>query len=279
MRKKWEEYFLTEKLTYNEYEKMMVKIAYWLIKNNKKVSEKDYYNINNHGVKKTYLKTKILEGKGVKYTAYGTAYMEHCITHDKSYKNYPNYVTFENVKYYKDTYTDMCKRVVAYRKTHKKNPKTVRVQGGNSNNITNKTAKKLLKEFEDYFGKVTDFDSALRKIESRGYAYYYDSQYNNHTTLQRIIKRKGVNCTDSSQLMRAIAIAKGYEVQFIHVMCSSGGHVRLRLKHKKSTNGKWIYRDPACVLSDNDKGITCNWCMDGKILAYDPSWLLADAME
>ena len=28
--------------------------------------------------------------------------------------------------------------------------------------------------------------------------------------------------------MRAIAIAKGYEVQFIHVMCSSGGHVRLR---------------------------------------------------
>ena len=270
---------MTEKLSYNEYEKMMVKIAYWLIKNNKKVSEKDYYNINNHGVKKTYIKTKILEGKGVKYTAYGTAYMEHCITTDKSYKNYPNYVTFENTKYYKDTYTDMCKRVVAYRKTHKKNPKTVRVQGSNSNNITNNTAKKLLKEFEDYFGKVTDFDSALRKIESRGYAYYYDSQYNNHTTLQRIIKRKGVNCTDSSQLMRAIAIAKGYEVQFIHVMCSSGGHVRLRLKHKKNTNGKWIYRDPACVLSDNGKGITCNWCMDGRILAYDPSWLLADAME
>ena len=62
-------------------------------------------------------------------------------------------------------------------------------------------------------------------------------------------------------------------------MCSSGGHVRLRLKHKKNTNGKWIYRDPACVLSDNGKGITCNWCMNGKILAYDPSWLLADAME
>ena len=48
---------------------------------------------------------------------------------------------------------------------------------------------------------------------------------------------------------------------------------------KKNTNGKWIYRDPACVLSDNGKGITCNWCMNGKILAYDPSWLLADAME
>ena len=75
---------MTEKLSYNEYEKMMVKIAYWLIKNNKKVSEKDYYNINNHGVKKTYLKTKILEGKGKSYAAYGTAYMEHCITHDKS---------------------------------------------------------------------------------------------------------------------------------------------------------------------------------------------------
>ena len=102
---------MTEKLSYKEYEKMMVKIAYWLIKNNKKVSEKDYYNINNHGVKKTYIKTKILEGKGVKYTAYGTAYMEHCITHDKSYKNYPNYVTFENVKYYKDTYTDIGKLI------------------------------------------------------------------------------------------------------------------------------------------------------------------------
>ena len=55
--------------------------------------------------------------------------------------------------------------------------------------------------------------------------------------------------------------------------------MRLRLKHKKNTNGKWIYRDPACVLSDNGKGITCNWCMDGRILAYDPSWVLADAME
>ena len=32
---------MTEKLSYKEYEKMMVKIAYWLIKNNKKVSEKD----------------------------------------------------------------------------------------------------------------------------------------------------------------------------------------------------------------------------------------------
>ena len=32
---------MTEKLSYKEYEKMMDKIAYWLITNNKKVSEKD----------------------------------------------------------------------------------------------------------------------------------------------------------------------------------------------------------------------------------------------
>ena len=41
MRKKQEEYFLTEKLTYKEYEKMMVKISYWLIKNNKKIKKKN----------------------------------------------------------------------------------------------------------------------------------------------------------------------------------------------------------------------------------------------
>ena len=265
-------------IKYKTYQKALSYIAYWILTNKKKVTECEVYSYNNKGYKLATVKKKILEGKG-KNIGYGMLYMEFAINNGRSYEDFPNYVSIGKTKYYKDTYTDMAKRVIAFRKKYNRNPSTVAVQGTNKTNTTSKTNSIILNKFIEAFGELTYIDSVLKKIKGRGYKYYYNSIYNNSTTLKRIKNKQGVNCTDSSQLIRAIALALGYQVQFIHVQCSSGGHIRLRLKHKKNTGGKWIYRDPACVLSDNGKGITCNWCMDGKIIAYDPSWLLADAME
>ena len=268
------------KITFKEYSLLLNKIAYWIINNKKPIKTRSVYNISNKGVKYATVKKQILANKGKTYNKYGRKFIECAIADNSSYQYFPNYTTgSDGVKYYLNTYTDMAKRVIAYRKKNGKNPSNVNVQGANNNNTTSKTTDSTLAKFEKLFGKVTDFDSALAKIESRGYKYYYDSVYNTETTLNRIYKRLGVNCTDSSQLMYRIALALGYTVQFIHVQCQSGGHIRLRLKHPKNTGGEWIYRDPACVLSDNGKGIRCNWCMDGKILAYNPSWVLADVME
>lgn len=262
-------------ISFKEYSFLMNKIAYWIIKNNKKIKTRTVYA---DGIKYATMKKEILKNGGKSENKYGRRFMEVAIIDNPSYANFPNYVSDKNgKKYYLNTYTDMAKRVISYRKAHKSNPKTVNVQGDNKNNTTSDD--KTLAKFEKLFGKVTDFDSALAKIEGRGYAYYYNSVYNTDETLNRIYKRQGVNCTDSAQLMYRVGVALGYEVQFIHVMCSSGGHVRLRLKHKLNTNNGWIYRDPACTLSDNGEGSRCNWCMSGRVIAYNPSWIFADVME
>ena len=266
-------------ISFKEYSLIQNKVAYWLLKNNKKIKVRDVYNVGGKGIKYSAMVKAINKNQGKTENKYGRRFSESAIVDNKSYKLFPSYVTGSNgVKYYLNAYTDMAKRVVAFRKKNGRNPKKVKVQGKHSNNSTSDSNKKVLAKFEKLFGKVTDFDSALKKIESRGYKYYYNSVYNTDDTLNRIYKKKGVNCTDSSQLMYRIALALGYTVQFIHVQCSTGGHIRLRLKHKKNTGGEWIYRDPACVISDNGKGIRCNWCMDGRIIAYNPSWVLADVM-
>jgi len=61
-------------------------------------------------------------------------------------------------------------------------------------------------------------------------------------------------------------------VECLHVMCQSGGHVKLRIT---MNDGSKIIRDPACVLSDNGKGVRCNWCTDTPI-AVNPSWWLSN---
>lgn len=264
------------KLTFKEYSHLMNKVAYWLIANNKKIKTRDVYNVGGKGVKYATMKKNILANKGSSNNKYGRRFTEDAIKDNKSYDLFPNYVSHvDGTKYFIDTYTDMAKRVIAFKKANGRNPSYVSVKKTTS---TSTSTDKVLKAFEDAFGKVTDFDSALKKIEGRGYKYYYNSVYNTAQTLKRIKNGQGVNCTDSSQLMYRIALALGYTVQFIHVQCSTGGHIRLRLKHKKNTGGEWIYRDPACVLSDNGKGIRCNWCMDGKIIAYNPSWIMSDVM-
>jgi hypothetical protein len=136
---------------------------------------------------------------------------------------------------------------------------------------------KVYELFVKTFGKLTDFDSALKKIENRGYGHYYNGKLTNKQTITNL-KKKGAqkpNCTDSCQMMWWIAKALGYDVKLIHVKCSSGeGHVFLKLRHKKNTENTWITRDPACVISNNGKGIRCVWCKNGKVIDTNPSWFM-----
>lgn len=131
------------------------------------------------------------------------------------------------------------------------------------------------------FGKKPQtIDECLQIVNAKGYAYYYNDKYTNKESINRIQKRQGINCTDACHLFWNLAKALNYEVRCIHVKCRGGdGHVRLQLKHPKNTKGEWINRDPACALSDNGKGATCNWCLDGTTIAVNPQWFMNDVLK
>lgn len=267
---------MTGQIKYDEYSYLMNRIAYWLQTNNKKYSKRDIYGYNNKAKTRQEIEATIKKnGTGYRKDPFIAEYVECAIFDNKSDLSFmPAYVTGSNgVKYYKETYVDMANRVSCYEVVNGRSPSIVYIK---QNNPTSTNVDATLKLFIDTFGEVSDIDSCLSKMLGKGYLGYYNSRYNTSTTISRIRNGKGVNCTDSSQLVYRLAVALGYKVQFIHVKCSSGtGHIRLRLKHPKNTGGEWIYRDPASVLKGN--GIRSNWCTSGyKLVAYDPSWIFTD---
>ena len=134
----------------------------------------------------------------------------------------------------------------------------------------------VYKYFVETFGDFGDtIDGALEKVEGRGYAYYYDDVYSNRNSINRLRDYDGINCTDSCHvfyniMLELIKKGKYKKVECLHVMCSSGGHVKLRIT---LNDGDRIIRDPACAISDNGNGYTCNWCTNDPI-AVDPSWFM-----
>lgn len=138
----------------------------------------------------------------------------------------------------------------------------------------------LYNHFVEKFGPVETVDDILRIFNNRGYGHYYNGKYTNKQTIDRIASKIGEkpNCTDSCQLVHRICSkVLEYKVTCVHVKCSSGGgHVFLKLSHPVHTKGKTIVRDPACVLSNNNKPITSVWCGNGKVIDINPQWYMKD---
>ena len=54
------------------------------------------------------------------------------------------------------------------------------------------------------------------------------------------------------ELCHALAIEMGYEVEYIHVMCKQGGHIRGQIKGHEFKN--WTKIDPAAAISSINRG-------------------------
>ena len=188
----------------------------------------------------------------------------------------PNYITAKaDTKTYKigvKEYTYMFARVLIYYHTNGKLPTYANV---NSKAFTKPTesTNDVYDYFVKVFGKISCIDDALDKISGRGYGYYYDDQYSNKTSIDRMKNYQGVNCTDSMQVFYNLMLAfikqgKYKKVECLHVKCSGGdGHVRMRVT---KNDGTTFLRDPACTLNS---GGYCNWCTSNyTFLAIDPSW-------
>lgn len=187
----------------------------------------------------------------------------------------PNYITLDSKKIKPKLYTYLLARILYYNYKKNKQAKKVKINSKVFKKPT-ETTNEVYNYFVDVFGEFGNtIDGALQKINGKGYGYYYDDIYSNKESIQRMKQGKGVNCTDSCQvfyniMLQLIALGKYSKVECLHVMCSSGGHVKLRITLNDGTK---IIRDPACALSDNGKGYTCNWCTNTPI-AIDPSWFM-----
>jgi len=141
---------------------------------------------------------------------------------------------------------------------------------------TNEVYKYFVKVFGEFDNTVDGF---LKKIQGLGYGYYYDDVLSNKQVIDNL-KKKGAkkpNCTDSCQMAmniikQLILFGKYKKVECLHVQCSSGGHVKLRITKNDGTR---FIRDVACVISDNGKPITCVWCTNTP-KAIDPKWFMAN---
>lgn len=204
-------------------------------------------------------------------------YLEICknlTSYVEKNKRLPNYVSYAGFKIRPRVYTYMLARVLVF---YGKNGKLASYVNVNSKAFTKpiETKNEVYNYFCKVFGKkVMSVDEALKLINGKGYAYYYDDLYSNKQAIDRIKAGKGVNCTDSTHVFyniveQLVELGKYKKVEALHVQCSSGGHIKLRII---LNNGSKIIRDPACVLSDNGKPITCDWCTDTGVI--NPKWFM-----
>ena len=130
-------------------------------------------------------------------------------------------------------------------------------------------SQEILEYFETKFGNMTCIDDCLEAIQGNGYGYYYDDQYSNKESINRMANGYGVNCTDSCHVFWHLGKALGYDVKCLHIGCSGGdGHVRLQFNRGDG----WFNRDPAAVLNGNS--ITSIWCSNGTLWDTNPSWFM-----
>ena len=136
----------------------------------------------------------------------------------------------------------------------------------------------VLNAFIKAFGKVITFTDALRKVDGKGYGYYFEDELSNLEVIDGLEEPDGEkpNCVDICQMMWNVAIGLGYEVRCLQVYCPVDDitHVRLQVKHDEYTNGEWEDYDPAAV-ADGD-GLYTLWCngSGSYIIATNPYWFM-----
>lgn len=235
---------MKDNISWTSFCQAMNSIAYWLIQNKKKYKKRDYYQI-------LTLKgsCKDIEKKAKKFGSDKLVgmYTMAVIKDNKSLDFLPNYVTLKNgEKIDKAEYVDMAIRTEAYITSNKRLPAIVYIMS-TLPDYKDSTMKLFINTFNF---KGNTIDEALAVISKKKlYSKYFDSQKTDNKTINDAKASKGSNCVDWGQVYYRIAKSLGYKVQFVHVKCrvSGTGHIRLRLKHKKHTSGKWINRDPAAV--------------------------------
>lgn len=195
----------------------------------------------------------------------------------ESNKRLPNYVSYKSFKLSPHLLTEFLSRILVFYAKNNRMPTRANI---NSKVFTKplEPSNEVYKYFVKVFGSFDNtVDGFLKKIKERGYDYYYDDRYSNKECIDRLKKGLGINCTDSCQMgqniiQQLVDWGKYKKVEALHVDCSSGGHIKLRIT---KNDGSVFIRDVACVISKNDKPISCVWCTNHP-KAVNPRWYLSN---
>lgn len=193
------------------------------------------------------------------------------ITFVEKHKRLPNYLTYKNHKIRTRLYTYVFSKILVYYNKHGVLP------GDNNVNfkVFYKPEETKDKVYGYYCKKTKTKPKTMDEILAFILKYFsYQHYFDDHKSNFEVIDTRSGNCTDLLQMLVNLLLKLGYEVEILHVKCrkSGEGHVRLKARHKKYTEDTWVYRDVACVADGG--GIKCNWCMDGTLLAVNPSWFM-----
>ena len=111
-------------VSYDDYCIMANRIAYWIIKNNKKVKTRKEYTLGKN--KKTYedVKKIILKNQNTR-NRWGRKFLEAMVIDNKDTSLFPNYVTYQGKQYLKSQYIYMAKYVTSWWKKHDKSPTSI----------------------------------------------------------------------------------------------------------------------------------------------------------
>ena len=190
----------------------------------------------------------------------------------------PNYIKYKDFKLSPRLLTYTFSKILMKYDKNKKLQSEVTL----SNKVFTKpleTSNKVYEYFIKVFNngkKIKTVDGLFKLIQGRGYGYYYDDQLSNKEVIDHL-KNGGLkpNCTDSCQMsmnciIQLVEWGLYKKVECLHVDCSSGGHVKLRITRNDGTT---FIRDVACIISDNGKPINCVWCTNHP-KAINPSWFM-----
>ena len=141
---------------YDDYRVMANRIAYWIIKNNKKVKLRKEYSLS--GKKKSFddVKKIILKNKDTT-NSWGRKFLEAMVIDNKDTSLFPNYVTYKNKQYSKAKYIYMAKYVTSWWKTHTKRPVTVPTEKSSKNGTTSKLHDYITTQGCSGMGQCTSF--------------------------------------------------------------------------------------------------------------------------
>jgi hypothetical protein len=175
--------------------------------------------------------------------------------------------TFENMQYRYDQYVAKNGKkpsVVYFLPASKRTPvKPSRVVGN------------IQKQLEEAVGQFNNFTEFYNKSKGRGYAYYFNDVYTLQEEINRYKNKQGLNCSDAAQLFGALAKEMGYEWRYVHVQCSSGGHIRAQIRGKEFSD--WTRLDPAaCISVGSQYPISRVWCDNNTAYVTTASWILID---
>lgn len=196
------------------------------------------------------------------------------------HKRLPNYLSWNGYRIRCRVYVYMFAKVLVYYNKHDKLPLEVDVNYKAFYKPT-ETGNNVYDYFVKIFGKFDNtIDGALSKVVDTGYGSYYDDQKTNKETIDSMKSKNQSNkpnCTDSCHvffniMLQLIKMGKYRKIECLHVNCSSGGHVKLRIT---KNNGDTFIRDPAAVISRNGKGLTANWCINTP-KAVNPAWFMSN---